>query len=45
MVIRLCDSRPHQAFEQSEKIKKKKLFYLIVIAFLTTLAGVLKYDS
>lgn len=44
MVIRLCDSRPHQAFEQSEKIKKK-LFYLIVIAFLTTLAGVLKYDS
>lgn len=27
MVIRLCDSRPHQAFEQSEKIKKKIVLF------------------
>lgn len=27
MVIRLCDSRPHQAFEQSEKIKNKIVLF------------------
>lgn len=38
LVIRLCDSRHHQVFEQSEIIKKKsKLFYLIIF--------VLRFDN